>query len=114
MIDHQIRLATGSGGGGRVEKGVRARYLQALEHGDVAQGRAGELRYLGAGAALKRMPVHHAHVAPLQAHVGAAEAQQQQRQEQNGADNQQDLEALERRYGHRRGRHRGQSGRKSN
>lgn len=107
MIDHEIRLATGSGRRGRVEEGVRAGYLEALEHGDVAEGRARELRYLGAGAALERVAVHHAHVAPLQAHVGAAEAQQQQRQEQDRADNQQDLETLERRLGHRRGRHRG-------
>lgn len=37
MIDHQIRLATGSRHG-RVKKSVRAGYLQTLEHGDVAQG----------------------------------------------------------------------------
>lgn len=41
VIDHQIRLAAGSGRGGRVKKSVCARYLQALEHGDVAEGRAG-------------------------------------------------------------------------
>lgn len=69
MIDHQIRLAAGSRRGGRVKKSVRARYLQALEHGDVTEGRAGELRYLGASAALERMPVNHADVSAFQAHV---------------------------------------------
>lgn len=73
MIDNQIRLTTGSGRGGRVKKGVRAWYLQALEHGDVAQGRAGKLRYLGSGATLERMSMDHANVSALQAHVGTAE-----------------------------------------
>lgn len=104
MIDHQIRLATGSGHGGRVKKGVRARYFQTLEHRDVAQGWAGELRYLGTSAAFEWMSVDHAHVSAFQAHIRAAEAEQQQRKEQNSADNQQDLEAFQRWFGHRRGR----------
>jgi len=73
MIDHQIRLTTGSRRGGRVKKGVRARYLETLEHGDVAQGRAGKFRYLGAGAALERMSMDHADITAFQAHVGTAE-----------------------------------------
>lgn len=89
---------------------MRAGYLEALEHGDVAERRGRELRYLGAGGTLERVAVHHAHVAPLQAHVGAAEAQQQQRQEQDRTDNQQNLETLERRLGHRRGCQCGRSG----
>lgn len=100
MIDHQIRLATGSGHDGRVKKGVRTWDLQTLEHRDIAQGRAGKLRYLGAGAAFERMSMNHAHVSPFQAHVGAAEAEQEQREEQDGADDQQNLEALQRRLGH--------------
>lgn len=56
----------------------------------------------------------HADVSAFQAHVGAAETQQEQRQEQDGADNQQDLEALQRRLGHRRGRQRRRSARGGN
>lgn len=89
-----------------MKKGVRAWYLQALEHRDVTQGRAGQLRYLGAGGAFERMSVDHAHVSAFQAHVGAAEAKQEQREEQDGADNKQDLEAFQRRLGHRRRRQR--------
>jgi len=88
---------------------VRARYLQALEHGDVAEGGAGQFRYFRAGAALERMAVDHADVPALQAHVRTAEAQQQQRQEEDRADDHQDLEALERWLGHRHRRQRGGS-----
>lgn len=109
MIDHQIRLATGSGHGGRVKKSVRTWYLQTLEHRDVAQGRAGELRYLGAGSTFERMSMDHAHVSAFQAHVGTTETEQEQREEQDGADDQQNLEAFQRRFGHRRGRQRGHS-----
>lgn len=80
MIDHQIRLATGRGRGGCVEKSVRTGYLQAFEHGDVAERGAGQLRYFGTGAALERMTMDHAHVSAFQTHVGATETQQEQRQ----------------------------------
>jgi len=109
MIDHQIRLATGSGHGSRVKKGVGAWYFQALEHRDVTQRRAGELRYLGTGSAFERMSVDHAHVSAFQAHVGATETKQEQREKQDSADNQQDLEAFQRWFSHRRGRQRGYS-----
>lgn len=77
MIDHQIRLATGSGHNGRVKEGVRTWYLQTLEHRDMAQGRAGKLRYLGAGAAFERMSMDHTHVSAFQTHVGATKTEQE-------------------------------------
>ena len=46
----------------------------------------------------------HTHVTSFQTHVGTAKTEQEQREEQNSADNQQDLEAFQRWFGHRRGR----------
>lgn len=100
MIYHQIRFATGSRHGGRVKKSMCTWYLQTLEHRDIAQRRAGELRYLGAGAAFEWMSMDHAYVSAFQAHVGTTETEQEQREEQDGADNQQNLEAFQRRFSH--------------
>ena len=71
------------------------RYLKVVEHGDATEGRGA--RDLGDLRAGELLPVHDAHVAgpSLQAHVRAAESQQQQCQEQQRADHQYDVQPAE-------------------
>ena len=76
---------------------MRSRYLEPFEHRYIAETGSRQFGDLGACSRRERMSAYYLHAAPLEEVVRTTETEQDERQEQNAADDEKDLETFQRR-----------------